>query len=142
MIGLMGLSLASSCTARVGEKDLIGEWALTDSSRHLFANGLPGLTPRLTLEGNHRFDAHSLPAEIVRTAVSDKGTSDSVVDGSGTWQLDGRVDPELRLRFTTINGQLADYGAQIAIPLLRSPMVLAFFRGDPDEAVMIEFSKR
>ena len=134
------LVLASGCTWSITKPDVIGEWHLSNDSRRHFANGLSGVTPKLTFHADGRFEADDLPSEMVGRGTLGKEAV-GTVDATGTWRLDKGVDPRVQLSFRSVDGQSVDYGQNLELPHLRRPVVLVYFRS-VDDAILIEFEKK
>jgi hypothetical protein len=137
LIVVSGAALVS-CGARFDARDVEGRWVLTPDSRRLFKDGLAGVNPFIEFDSAGAFNAIDIPAELIGSPPDL-----SIAGGRGRWSLaTERLDPELLLRFESVNGLPREYGLTLSIRGLADDPVLTYFRGDPDSAVMIEFEKQ
>jgi len=114
------------------EKNIVGVWAISPSAKEKLTHFDP--SGAMFFNGDHTFTAQNLPSEMFGGLLKDEST----ISGSGEWALD---KAKLRLHFKAVNKeQNASVGTVLEVQE-KTPPILFFYLGDPDEGRVVAFQK-
>jgi hypothetical protein len=141
--GMAAIVLCNACTeAIVPQAELVGTWTVASESRELLSRKVRTGSIALTLRNDGTFEAVDVPGDLLGEG---REWQDRFVDGAGNWFRDEAFgDQRIGLKFQTVaqpyNFKLPFQAVLWASTTRQGPR-LYYYRGDPDERVMVVFEK-
>jgi hypothetical protein len=134
-------ALVSGCWSReVTAADVTGTWVVDRESRGCLSKAQQQARLTLVMNADGTFSA-TVGADLLSFLPP---TRDGVVSGGGAWTLydhyNGRRAVQLVFRWLD-PARRVPYGTFLEARASGPRTVLAYFRGDPDEGIVVEFEK-